>query len=66
MTLDLTAIRLQLGCQAAADAAAGGGAVLDAFWYRLADMVGPPLTEELIGSVWSRVLNNGAETAGEV
>lgn len=64
--LDCARIRTVLGGRTAAESAAGGGAVLEAFWTLMTDMVGPALTQELLGSVWSREPNKGADSAGEL
>jgi hypothetical protein len=66
LALDCVRIRQVLAGRSATESAAGGGAVLEAFWALLADMVGPALTQELLGSVWSRVLNKGADSAKEL
>jgi hypothetical protein len=51
-TMDLAALKSVLARQSGADAAAGGGAVLQQFRELLVGLVGPALTDQLLHSVW--------------
>ena len=51
--MDLAALKSVLARQSSADAAAGGGTLLQTFYELLATLVGPSLTERLLRSVWA-------------
>jgi hypothetical protein len=52
-TIELSALKPVIAQQTSADAAAGGNALLQAFYQLLASLVGPSLTERLLRSVWA-------------
>jgi hypothetical protein len=52
-SINLAALKSALSQQTSADAAAGGGALLQTFHDLLATLVGPSLTEQLLRSVWA-------------
>jgi hypothetical protein len=51
-TMDFAALKSVLVRQSGANAAAGGGALLQTFRELLAGLVGPALTDQLLHSVW--------------
>jgi hypothetical protein len=53
-TMDLAALKALLVQQGSTDAAAGGGALLQAFHGVLTALVGSSLTERLLHSAWKR------------
>ena len=55
-SVDLAPLESALARQSSMDAAAGGGAVLQAFHELLVTLIGPSLTEQLLGSVWADLL----------
>jgi hypothetical protein len=52
-TMDLPSLELLLLAQSGANAAAGGGALLDAFYETLVSLVGASLTKRLLSSVFT-------------
>lgn len=56
-TIDLATLRSMLVLQDSETAAAAGGALLQTFYELLASLVGPSLTERLLGSVWENTLS---------
>ena len=60
-TLDVEALRIVLSNQPRGDAADASGAVLQAFHSLLTHLIGVPLTEQLLCSIWARFLSG--ETA---
>ena len=59
-TMDLDGLGVLLGQQTSVDAAAGGGASLQTFQDLLASLVGSPLTERLLRSIWANSLSGPA------
>ena len=55
--VDIAALRAIIALQASDTAAAAGGALLQTFYELLASLVGPPLTERLLRSVWENPLS---------
>ena len=55
--MDLAALRSVLVQQSSADAAAGGGDLLQTFHELLASLVGASLTERLLRSIWAPSAN---------
>ena len=51
--MDLAALQSVLGQQSSADAASGGGDLLQTFHELLASLVGASLTERLLRSIWA-------------
>lgn len=58
--MDLSALERLLEQQPATAAAAGGGAQLAAFYELLGSLIGPSLTERLLGSTWSNPFSGTA------
>lgn len=52
-TVDITALKSAIAQQGGADAAAGGGALLQTFHELLASLVGPSLTGRLLAAAWA-------------
>lgn len=63
-TLDALALRAALSNQPQAEAAEAGAAVLQAFHELLTQLIGAPLTERLLRTVWARFLSG--ETAQDL
>ena len=59
-TLDVEALRTVLSNQPRAEAADASGAVLQTFHALLTQLIGMPLTEQLLRSVWARFLSGEA------
>ena len=55
--LDVEALRIVLSNQPRAEAADASGAVLHAFHSLLTHLIGAPLTEQLLRSIWARFLS---------
>jgi len=55
--MDLAALKSVLAQQSSANAAAGGGALLQTFYELLTSLVGPSLTERLLRPVWANSLS---------
>lgn len=55
--MNLAALKSVLVQQGSADAAAGGGALLQTFRELLVGLVGPSLTEQLLRPVWENFLS---------
>jgi len=53
--VDLTALRYAIAAQDDAEAAAGGGFLLQTFHEVLTRLIGASLTEQLLRSVWARL-----------
>ena len=53
----LAALKAALARQNVAEAETGGSALLQAFHRLLASMIGPSLTEQLLGSIWARLFS---------
>jgi len=51
--LDLAALESVFAQQSVVDATAGGNALLQTFYQLLASLIGAPLTERMLRSVWS-------------
>ena len=51
--MDLSALQSVLTQRGTADAAAGGGNLLQTFYELLASLVGPSLTDRLLHSIWT-------------
>ena len=51
--MDLAALQSVLTRQGTADAAVGGGDLLQTFYELLASLVGPSLTDRLLHSIWA-------------
>ena len=58
--LDVEALRTVLSNQPSAEAADASGAVLQTFHALLTQLIGAPLTEQLLRSVWARFLSGEA------
>ena len=63
-TLDAEALRTALSNRPRAEAADAGGAVLLTFHELLTQLIGAPLTEQLLRTVWARFLSG--ETAQDL
>lgn len=63
-SLDAAALRSALSNQPRAEAADAGGAVLLTFHELLTQLIGAPLTEQLLRTVWARFLSG--ETAQDL
>ena len=57
---NLTVLKAALAQRPPADAAAGGGASLDAFTELLGSLIGPSLTERMLRPVWKNSTNTSS------